>query len=109
MTKKQLVIGDGKQGRPYPEDRWPDARISNRNLLAAIRSIQEKLSEQASMIGRLADMEERITDNADKAHAEIGARIDKLGDHLDRMDDDLKEVKGGLEHLNNRMEEHFGG
>lgn len=70
MTRRQIVVGDGKQGPPYPEDLHPDARISNRNLLAAIRSLQAKMPKG------LADMEKRITDNADKAHAQIGKRID---------------------------------
>ena len=102
MTQRQVVIGDGKQGPPYPEDLHPDARISKRNLLAGIRDLQEK------MIARLADMEKRITDNADKAHAQIGSRIDSLGDHLDRMDADIKEMKGSVERLSNDLDERQG-
>lgn len=42
--RRQIVIGDAKSGGPpYPEDRWPDARIGKRALLAAIRDLQERV------------------------------------------------------------------
>lgn len=37
------------------------------------------MREQAKMIGRMADMEKRITGNADKAHEKIGSNIANLG------------------------------
>ena len=76
MTRRQIVVGDGKQGPPYPEDLYPDARISNRHLLAAIRDLQAKMPEG------LGDAEKRITDKADKAHAQIGKRIDSLAEQI---------------------------
>ncbi len=39
--RKQIVIGDG--GPPYPEDLNPDAEITKKSLLAAIRSLQERV------------------------------------------------------------------
>ena len=42
---KVLVVGDGKQGPPYPEDQHPDAEITNRGLLAAIRDLQDRVRE----------------------------------------------------------------
>ena len=68
-------------------------------------TLEMLMREQAKMIGRLADMEKRITDNADKAHAEIGSRIDSLGDHLDRMDADIKEVKESVERISNGLDD----
>lgn len=44
--RKQVVIGDGKSGRPYPEEIHPDARITKRALLAAIRSLQEGMQSE---------------------------------------------------------------
>ena len=43
MTRKQIVVGDGKSGRPYPEDLHPNAKITKRGLLAAIRNLQERV------------------------------------------------------------------
>ncbi len=67
------------------------------------------------MLERLADMERRITDNADKAHAKIGSNIAELGakatsicDQLDVIDDDLKVVKGSVERLSNDLDERQG-
>ena len=42
---KQLVIGDGKEGPPYPEDRYIDLKISKRSLLAAIRDLQQRVGK----------------------------------------------------------------
>lgn len=46
MTGKQLVIGDVRgSSRPYAEDRWPDAKIAEKDLLSAIRDLQKRVFE----------------------------------------------------------------
>lgn len=79
-------------------------------------SLEMLMREQAKMIGRLADMEKRITANADKAHAEIGSNIAKLGtkvtsmgDQLDVLDADLKKVNKSVEHLSDAWDKWQGG
>ena len=71
-----------------------------------------RLSDAARILTRPKNPEKRIKINADKAHAEIGARINKLdtkvtslGDHLDTMDADLKAVKGSVGHIYNALEQ----
>lgn len=43
--RKQLVIGDGKSGPPYPENKYPDAELTKSALLAAIRNLQERVKK----------------------------------------------------------------
>lgn len=79
MTRRQIVIGDGKQGPPYPEDLEPNARITNRGLLAAIRKIQEDIGDLDKRINTdIGNLEKRIKANADKAHTTIGLNIARL-------------------------------
>lgn len=79
MTRRQIVIGDGKRGPPYPEDLEPDAEITNRGLLGAIRKIQEDIANLDKRINTdIGNMEKRIKANADEAHTAIGSNIAKL-------------------------------
>ena len=73
-------------------------------------TLEMLMREQAKMIGRMADMEKRITDNADKAHDKIGSNIAKLSEqmatiekHLDLIDADIKTVKGSVQHMDNKL------
>lgn len=85
-------------------------------------TLEMLMREQAKMIGRLADMEKRIKNNADKAHAEIGSNIAKLGtkvtsldtkvtsmgDQLDALDADVKKVNKSVGHLSDAWDKWQG-
>lgn len=61
MTRSQIVIGDGNEGPPYPEDRWPGAEISKKSLLAAIRRLQEKVRKLEGAMGGAERIEQAIS------------------------------------------------
>ena len=100
---KQIVVGDGKSGPPYPEDRWPDARIEESSLLAAIRRLQERMEKLVPQITDAVDA--RLDENA---LSTIRSEISDLSESVASMAEDVAKIsliEAEVRSINRKLED----
>ena len=85
----------------FLQEIWRESVAARSNSAKALREIER-------IDAKIDDVETRLQDNADKAHAEIGSNIAKLGDHLDRIDAEMGGLNGKVGHVYDLLEKQYG-
>ncbi len=100
---KQIVVGDGKSGPPYPEDQWPDARIEKTALLAAIRNLQERVQK---LVPQITDAVYTKLD--ENVLSTIRSEIADLSESVESMAEDVAKIpliEAEVRSINQKLED----